>query len=53
MSWLSKGDAVYQKRAEIDHLSAVKKERNVQRFWMKPDEKAVLVFLDSVPVGLK
>lgn len=52
MSIIDRGDKVFEKRAELDHISAARKERGVPRFWMKPDEKAIVVFLDSVPAGI-
>lgn len=52
MSIIDKGDDVFKKRDEIENLSNIRKERMAPRFWMLPDEKAIVVFLDSVPSGV-
>ena len=51
-SWFRRGDDVFAKKRELDKIAKVKKEKSVSRFFLKAGEESIIVFVDSVPVGI-
>lgn len=50
-SWILDGEEGLQRKNELDVVSRMKKERSAPRFWLKNDEKSVIVFCDDDPKG--
>lgn len=47
MSWFQKGDEGLKKKKMLDKQNELRKEKVAQRFWLKPGEKARIVFVDD------
>lgn len=46
-SWFKVGEEGYKEKQKLDALAEAKKEKFAPRFWLRPQETAKIVFLDS------
>lgn len=47
-SWFKTGSSGFAQKKQLDTVAKLRKERSAFRFWMKPDEEATIIFVDSV-----
>ena len=45
--WYTQGEAGFEKKAKLDIAAKLKKEKGAPRFYLKPDNEALLVFVDA------
>lgn len=45
--WFKTGDEGYQEMLKQEAVAKARKEKGVRRFWLKPEEEAIIVFLDN------
>jgi len=45
--WFKKGKDGFEEKKKLDAVAEKRKEKYAPRFWLKPDEEAKIVFLDS------
>jgi len=51
-NWFKQGKDVFTVKKQLDSLAKSRKERAVQRFFLKAGDEAVICFVDSSPFGL-
>lgn len=50
--WFRRGSEVFDKKKQIEAVAKARKERAVGRFYLKANEDAIIVFVDSSPFGI-
>lgn len=51
-NWFLRGKEVFDKKKQLDIVAKARKERYIQRFFLKAGESAKIVFVDSEPFGI-